>query len=397
MTILERLTSPMRTSLLAIVIPAAVFTGLLSHRLTDTPNASDANQNLRAAYNLAYHGIFSKYAEARRPDDYREPLPVAALALYIKIDPRLSSGQSNTSINRSSAVLAVKELNLLWAFLCLVGLGAVVFSSVRPPWLALIAVVAAVTLTYAYFLERDDVINRTLTEIQAATLLVWFAFFSIRALETKKAAWFAAAGILLGGLALTKAAFLYVGIGFIAAIALVYGVWPPPQWRRLRVFALCGVMAASMAVVVLPWMVRNFVQFESFEISQRGGLALMSRAYYNKMNDTEFKGAFYHFAKGELREVLGSYLGYSPRDLEAMGRLQRLNSKRSASFATRDLEAEKAGRPDDAISFYRAARAERNRLTKFLPNRAWSIRAIALTPNCKDGPSAKLSRTRYGI
>jgi hypothetical protein len=203
-----------------------------------------------------------------------------------------------------------------------------------------------------------------LTEIQAATLLVWFAFFSIRALETKKAAWFAAAGILLGGLALTKAAFLYVGIGFIAAIALAYGVWPPPQWRRLRVFALCGVMAASMAVVVLPWMVRNFVQFESFEISQRGGLALISRAYYNKMNDTEFKGAFYHFAKGELREFLGSYLGYSPRDLEAMGRLQRLNSKRSASFATRDLEAEKAGRPDDAISFYRAARAERNRLTK---------------------------------
>jgi hypothetical protein len=254
---------------------------------------------------------------------------------------------------------------LFWAFLCLVGLGAIVFASVRPPWLALIAVVAADTLTYVYFLKRDEIINRTLTEIQAATLLVWFAFFLIRALETKKAAWFAAAGILLGGLALTKAAFLYVGIGLIAAIALAYGVWPPPQWRRLRVFALVGVMTASMAVVVLPWMVRNFVQFESFEISQRGGLALMFRAYYNKMNDTEFKGAFYHFARGGLRENLGSYLGYSPRDLEAMGRLQRLNSKRSASFAARDLEAEKAGRPDDAISFYRAARAERVRFTKF--------------------------------
>jgi hypothetical protein len=210
---------------------------------------------------------------------------VAALALYIKMDPRLSSGQSNISINRSSALLAVKEHNLFWAFLCLVGLGAIVFASVRPPWLALIAVVAADTLTYVYFLKRDEIINRTLTEIQAATLLVWFAFFLIRALETKKAAWFAAAGILLGGLALTKAAFLYVGIGLIAAIALAYGVWPPPQWRRLRVFALVGVMTASMAVVVLPWMVRNFVQFESFEISQRGGLALMFRAYYNKMNE----------------------------------------------------------------------------------------------------------------
>ena len=48
-----------------------------------------------------------------------------------------------------------------------------------------------------------------------------------------------------------------------------------------------------------------------------------------------------------------------------MGRLRRLNSKRSASFAARDLEAEKVCRPDDAISFYRAARAERVRFTKF--------------------------------
>ncbi|HEU5464722.1 MAG TPA: hypothetical protein VFV82_11380 [Candidatus Binatia bacterium] len=175
MTILKRLTSPMRISLLAIIIPASVFTALLNHRLTDAPNIDDASQNLRAAYNLAYNGIFSKDAELRRPDNYREPLPVAALALYIKMDPRLSSGQSNISINRSSAVLAVKEHNLFWAFLCLVGLGAIVFASVRPPWLALIAVVAADTLTYVYFLKRDEIINRTLTEIQAAPLLVWFA------------------------------------------------------------------------------------------------------------------------------------------------------------------------------------------------------------------------------
>jgi hypothetical protein len=60
MTILKRLTSPMRISLLAIIIPASVFTGLLSHRLTDAPNIDDASQNLRAAYNLAYNGIFLK-------------------------------------------------------------------------------------------------------------------------------------------------------------------------------------------------------------------------------------------------------------------------------------------------------------------------------------------------
>ena len=344
---------------------AALLTILLNYRLTDSPNDADGHQNLRAAYNLAHHGIFATDVSLK-PSNYREPLPVAVLAIYLKMHPRLSSGQSIDSINHGLAVLAVKQHNLIWAFLCLLGVGVVVFSSVRPPWVGVIAAVVAVGLTYWLFLQRNEILNRTYTEIQAATLLVWFSFALIRALETKMPAWFAAAGILLGALVLTKAAFFYVGIGLIAAMVLAYGVWPPPGWQRWRALSLIALMFSLMALVVVPWMLRNFVQFGSFQITQRGGVVLMIRAYYNKMNDVEYAGAFYHLTRSSsLRQFIGNYLGYSRKDLEAGGRLQQLNRHRSASFAASDLRAQKAGHPEDAISFYRAARAERSRLTKY--------------------------------
>jgi hypothetical protein len=142
-------------------------------------------------------------------------------------------------------------------------------------------------------------------------------------------------------------------------------VWRPMQSLGRR-FALISLMFISMALVVVPWMTRNWLQFGSFQVTQRGGVVLMMRAYYDRMNDIEYKGAFYHLARGQaLKELVGSYLGFSQNDLELGGRLQRLNRDRSASFASSDKKAEKEGRPADAISFYRAARAERNRLTKY--------------------------------
>jgi hypothetical protein len=113
-------------------------------------------------------------------------------------------------------------------------------------------------------------------------------------------------------------------------------------------------------------MMRNFVQFGSFQITQRGGVVLMIRANYDTMNDVEIAGAFYHLTRSSsLKQRIGAYLGFSRDDLEIGGRLQRLNRDGSASFAASDLEAEKAGRPADAVSFYRAARAERKRLTRY--------------------------------
>ena len=59
---------------------------------------------------------------------------------------------------------------------------------------------------------------------------------------------------------------------------------------------------------------------------------------------------------------MGAVLGFSDEDLREGGRLQRLNREANSDFAERDLAAERAGMPDDAVSYYRKARAERTRL-----------------------------------
>jgi hypothetical protein len=352
-----------RTRTFFCIAVAVLLTALLSFRLTAAPNKADGHQNLHAAYNLAYHGVIS-LKDNLKPSNYREPLPIAALALHIKLHPELSGGQDLTSINHDSAVLAVKQHNLIWAFFCLFGVGCVGLQSSRMHWVGFSVAIIAVGLTCFLFLQRSEIIDRTYTEVQAATLLVWSSFALIRALQTKMPVWFATTGLLMGALALTKAIFLYVGIGLAAALLVLCLLWRPMP--RARSIALVSLMSISMALIVLPWMTRNWLQFGSMQITQRGGVVLMMRAYYDRMNDVEYKGAFYHVARSSsLKELVGTYLGFSQKDLELGGRLQRLNRDGSSAFAASDKKAEKEGRPDEAVSFYRAARAERSRLGKY--------------------------------
>jgi hypothetical protein len=116
-------------------------------------------------------------------------------------------------------------------------------------------------------------------------------------------------------------------------------------------------------------MFRNLLEFGSFQITDRGGEVLMIRANYNGMNEDEYFGAFYHLTEPPLlKKRIGDYFGFSQKDLEAGGRLQRLNRDGAASFAANDKAAEKAGNPERAVSFYRAARAEMTRLTNYYSN-----------------------------
>lgn len=320
-----------RIALVLVTAIAAVFTVFLNARLTDAPNTGDAVWNLRAAYNCAYRGVFSfgRDVVILKPSDYREPLPIITLAAYIRLHPELSQDLTLEKLNQGSQLVALKQHNVIWAFLCLVGVASVALMAVRPPLVGMIAAIPALSLTYLLFLQQDEVINRTLTELEAATLLIWCSFALIRALQTGRSAWFAVAGALLGALALTKAMFLYVGLGLVVALLVIY--LARPVWGRWRTVVLMALMLVSMGVVVMPWMVRNALEFGSFEIAQRGGLMLIMRAYFDKMNNIEYRGAFYKFTPF-LKTQIGDSLGFSPSDLEIGGRLQRLNLHNPTSF-----------------------------------------------------------------
>jgi hypothetical protein len=80
------------------------------------------------------------------------------------------------------------------------------------------------------------------------------------------------------------------------------------------------------------------------------------------MTREEYVGSFYVWAPRRLRGIVGSVLGFSPADLQRGGRLQRLNRDPDSDFAAADLAAERAGRPDQTVSLYRQARAERVKL-----------------------------------
>jgi len=115
-------------------------------------------------------------------------------------------------------------------------------------------------------------------------------------------------------------------------------------------------------VITVPWMLRNYVQLGRFAISERAGVVMMQRAVLNEMTDEEYVGAFFAFAPHNvLQSIVGRVTGFDQRDLQAGGRLQRLNHQASA-FSEADLAAEREGRPDDAVAYHRAARAWRPKI-----------------------------------
>jgi hypothetical protein len=130
---------------------------------------------------------------------------------------------------------------------------------------------------------------------------------------------------------------------------------------RTSVRNLC-VLCAGFFIVVGPWIGRNVHEFGDAQISLRGGLALYTRALFNGMTRDEYWGTFYVWAGTPLQPYVGRLLGFGPADMQLGGRLQRLNFESHTDLYDRDLAAENAGRPADAITYYRRGRAERIRL-----------------------------------
>jgi hypothetical protein len=125
-----------------------------------------------------------------------------------------------------------------------------------------------------------------------------------------------------------------------------------------------AAMALAMAVVVGPWMGLNYTRYGIPDVAQRGGEILMMRALKNEMTAEEARGAIYAWAAWKVRRPIGEYLGFSDADLTKGGRLQRLNIHGDDAFVAEDWAAEMAGRPEAALTFYTAARAERVKLLR---------------------------------
>lgn len=347
---------------------AALLSLSLGFLLTEGPGSPDAHQNFRMSYNLYSHGTVSldMPGEDRPPAPtmYREPFPVFVNALFMALHPGIRKNVPYDLAEYGPTSARLKQVNLLWALLGLWGawqLARLLIPGIPPGMIAMLG-------SFAFFFSVPLYFNALLSEIPTATLMLWASIALVRAFRGGRFAWWAAAGLLAGCLALTRAAFLYVFPGAFAAALIALSASARVPLKKAALSAL--VMLVAFSAAVFPWMARNRVLLGSFSIAQRGGVVLLVRAYKNQATREEFRGMFYLWAPSRpARIVLGPLLGFTGKDLMKGGRLNRLQRYRDTELSEKERAAVRAEDPGREISFYHGARAERPHLIRLFEAR----------------------------
>lgn len=337
---------------------AIAFAVNSSDALTTSAIRTDSAQNTAMAFNLSRYGVLShsnpSAGQPPAPTNYREPFPPIVHAAYIGLHPGLSSAESVEELTeRGQTARAAKGINVVWVLVVLGLTSMLAFKLTGSVPLS----VLSMYLVYA-FMASEKYMDGLPTELPAAALLLCSALAIIWAVERRLLAFFVLYGVSVGLLILTKAVFLYIGL---VALPLVAGIlWLGRRWSFQTAVLHIGVAAVVAVAVVLPWMVRNQHRVGNFELTERGPLVLLVRAHLSGMTDAEFEGSFFAYGSSGAQSILGPLQRLSESDLEAGGSLERLSRRANDE---KDRRAERQGNPEEAVSYYRTARAERRKLT----------------------------------
>jgi hypothetical protein len=347
-----------------------------TRQITASPIDLDAMALLQMGINLERHGVLSTdTAPPFAPSNYREPAPAVVSALAIRAIDAVMGPADPSAYYSGIRLRLVKYQNLLW-------LGIASFAAAWAAWtltgsryLGLLAVLL-VNIPYRWHLPFTPV-DDLMSELPAASLLLLASSFLTVALVRSSIRYLTFAGLAFGVLTLTKAMFLYVFIVLVGLLAAY--LW----YQRARIPPRRAVLAVGAFVVAFgctagAWMYRNHVQLGTWEITQRAGLALYERSRDDQMSTDEYIGAWYAWAPSQLQPGLGHLLGFSPRDLERGGRLQRFNEDLDSGVMKQDLVAVWAGQPERTVTFFGQAWAERVKLEAQLRDAArphWDIEA----------------------
>jgi hypothetical protein len=351
--------------LAAAIALSLAFCVLWSHQITDSAIVKDAGQNLTMALNLRHNSVMSLAEHAPySPSMHREPIPVFSTALSVALIDRVLGPTDTQAYFAGERSRYVKYQNVLWMALLCIGTFWAIHLFTSSVYLGVLGIILVnVKLPLVGSGLRSLRIDTLYSDLPAAAMLVLGCAALVSGLRRARKSMITLAGLCFGILALIKASFLYV-FAVAAAILLCLYAWRRRLPGNSVNSAHVGILVAAFAAVVLPWMYRNYATFGSFQISERGGHILDIRAVKDEMTAEEVRGSFYVWAPNRLQPLVGRVLGFSPRDLQRGGRLQRLNRSRKSDFWHDDIEAELAGAPERAISFYRRARAERVQLCR---------------------------------
>lgn len=355
----ERLT---RAATHGWLLPLVVCFGLTwqtASRISDDPIVGDGIQNLLMAVNVFKHNTFSldNERENPRPTNIREPLDPLLVGLHLKAFYPDAVNRPFADFRSGEFARTVKLTNLLWIFAGLTGIWMLTLRLGGNHLFGLLATV----LCFQIFFHGGTYIDTLYTELSTASLMIWATYGLLRSVQKQSLVWFFASGVLMGLLALGKAAFVYIGMVAVPLLMLALLVARrPDRFAVSRVMVWGLSMGAAFLLTLSPWLLRNDIQFGNMRITERGGLILWGRAHLNNMTNDEVLGLIYDQSPSLYKKAVeGTRFGAGPHDFEKGGRWQRHNRYLS-TFWESDRKAAYEGKPENAISFHYHAAAQYN-------------------------------------
>jgi hypothetical protein len=339
-----------------LAFTAALLVVLWVTRITERPIMWDAAENLQLTLNLARHGAISMSDSSPwGASMFREPIPLFCGAMLIRAEDAVLGRADTATYYQGKRAKLLKYQNVPWVAL----LGVIIFLLARELGLAFWPSLLCVLLSNLLLFDADIgyfMLDSFYTEAAASALLAMGSLLLMKGIRYDRLTSIVLAALCFGMLSLVKAIFLYIIIGLAVAIPVLSLYLRRSLGRSVTQAALLAVVSA---LVIVPWMMRNYRDLGQFAVAQRGGEVLYDRAVADQLTRDEYLGSYYLFAPYPLNGALRRILGYTNTDKEEGGRLQRINSLGRAGFTDRDVSAEMNARPQDAFTYFHRAGADR--------------------------------------
>lgn len=219
----------------------------------------DSREYYQLASNMLSHGAFSTREEAPyEPNSNRVPAYPLFIAFVLLIFRSVYAISLLQAVVSGFITVGIAYFGFRFFQSMFVGVVAASVFAVEPIGVYYSSVAMSETLSIGLLLLALYVLFCTFENFRAARVYLFFA------------------GLLLGILVLTRPIAQTLLIVFMGAVFWHFHLRTHAGWRRILV--LLGIMACGVGVLIVPWMVRNQILFDSPSLSSVGSYNLY---FYN--------------------------------------------------------------------------------------------------------------------
>jgi hypothetical protein len=328
--------------LCALLILAVMLIAILS-RPPKWLSDFDQSFYLTIAYDITHHGTFSNgifddvnsTVDAPPPGMFFAPVYPWLMVLASKLDPRFAraldcSVEANHKMRDfTQCEVYARPVHIMHALFLTAGVLAIGFAAELIFAGSAVFWPAAALATLA-LLPEANLFSFAMTESLTFSLYSIAAWLLIRSLRQPRLLSFLFMGLTFGLLCLTRVSFAVlapVALGIVAADGLITRRSPR------RITAAVSMFALGWALVVGPWVIRNFISVGKLGLTEEYGSAtLVERLAFDDMHLDEFLLAFPYCLPGIGQAAIEWALGpqamqrfdyQNPNSFFRAGRLHR--------------------------------------------------------------------------